>query len=453
MPPFGGETVQAVLYGVVHEAPEPLDRVRPGLPAALVRIVNRALAKDRLARYQQAEQMLAELRACKALLRTLAKPSLSIAEALARLVSPAAGSRARRVAAATAVVAVIGSVIVLAVISLRRGRVPLPEMRPRTLAQATSKPGIERFPVWSPDGRSLVYAGEAGAGRKLFVKRLDSGEERQITTGAGDDIQPEWSPDGGTILFVRSQQPDRRLEPGDVFGQYDGGDVWSIDLASGREARLVESAFNPAYSPDGTRIAVDASWAGPRSIWTLDGRGRNPQQITTDVSEAVVHLRPRWSPDGATDRLPEHGEDEVRRSGRGSRHEDPDMGDQRSPPGSRARLVALRSVHLLLVVPQRRAEPLAHRRVARGHPAGPLQQLTTGAGQDRRDHPLRDGARLAFTILRQNADLWTIPVWPATGRPSGPPAAGHRHHAGGQPRGLVPGRRGPSRSTPTAPAR
>jgi len=63
--PFGGETVQAVLYGVVNQAPEPLDRVRPGLPPALVRIVNRALAKDRLARYQQAEQMQAELRACR----------------------------------------------------------------------------------------------------------------------------------------------------------------------------------------------------------------------------------------------------------------------------------------------------------------------------------------------------------------------------------------------------
>jgi len=64
-PPFGGESVQAVLYGVVHEAPEPLGRAQTGLPAALVRIVNRALAKDRLARYQQAEQMLAELRACR----------------------------------------------------------------------------------------------------------------------------------------------------------------------------------------------------------------------------------------------------------------------------------------------------------------------------------------------------------------------------------------------------
>ena len=64
-PPFGKESLEAVLYAVVHQAPEPLDRVRPGLPPSLVRIVNRALAKDGRARYQQAEQMLADLGACR----------------------------------------------------------------------------------------------------------------------------------------------------------------------------------------------------------------------------------------------------------------------------------------------------------------------------------------------------------------------------------------------------
>ena len=63
--PFTADSLEAVLYAVVHRAPEPLDRVRAGLPAALVNIVNRALAKDVQARYQQAEQMLADLRACK----------------------------------------------------------------------------------------------------------------------------------------------------------------------------------------------------------------------------------------------------------------------------------------------------------------------------------------------------------------------------------------------------
>jgi TolB protein len=48
-----------------------------------------------------------------------------------------------------------------------------------------------------------------------------------------------------------------------------------------------------------------------------------------------------------------------------------------------------------------------------------LQQLTTGAGQDVQPAISRDGQRLAFSNLKQNADLWKLPV-SATGTPNGP---------------------------------
>ena len=63
--PFASESVQGILHGVLNRAPEPVERLRSGLPPALVHIVNRALAKDVLRRYQQAEQMLADLQACR----------------------------------------------------------------------------------------------------------------------------------------------------------------------------------------------------------------------------------------------------------------------------------------------------------------------------------------------------------------------------------------------------
>jgi TolB protein len=47
--------------------------------------------------------------------------------------------------------------------------------------------------------------------------------------------------------------------------------------------------------------------------------------------------------------------------------------------------------------------------------------LTTGAGQDVEPALSANTLRLAFTIRKQNADLWTLPVDPATGRPTGPP--------------------------------
>jgi serine/threonine-protein kinase len=63
--PFASESVQGTVHGVLNRAPEPVERLRPGLPPPLVRIVSRALAKDALRRYQQAEQMLADLQACR----------------------------------------------------------------------------------------------------------------------------------------------------------------------------------------------------------------------------------------------------------------------------------------------------------------------------------------------------------------------------------------------------
>src|SRR6185436_16242056 len=136
--------------------------------------------------------------------------------------------------------------------------------------------------------------------RKLILSEPAESSERQLTRGDCDDIHPAWAPDGRSLLFVRAFDAGARFEPADVFGRYTDmrGDVFSLELESGKETRLIENAFNPAWSPDGTRIAFDASWSGPRRIWVSDGRGRNAQQITTDDSEATAHVRPRWSPDG-----------------------------------------------------------------------------------------------------------------------------------------------------------
>ncbi len=63
--PFGGEYEQAVKEAILDEAPEPVERVREGVPGALARITARALAKEPGDRYQSAGEMLAELEAAR----------------------------------------------------------------------------------------------------------------------------------------------------------------------------------------------------------------------------------------------------------------------------------------------------------------------------------------------------------------------------------------------------
>ena len=62
-PPFRGETALAVAVQHVRNEPEPLDHVRPELPADLCRVVHKMLAKKLDERYANARDLLRDLRA------------------------------------------------------------------------------------------------------------------------------------------------------------------------------------------------------------------------------------------------------------------------------------------------------------------------------------------------------------------------------------------------------
>ena len=196
--------------------------------------------------------------------------------------------------------------------------------------------------------------------------------------------------------------------------------MWGVDVATGREVRLVENAANPCHSPDGARIAFDASWAGPRRIWVADARGRNPRQATSDASEAVLQTRPRWSPDGRHIVF-----QNIERTKFDLRVVDLSSGALSWVTNDHVQdICPVWSPSGFLYFSSYRSGGLNIWRIpvtARGEPSGVLQQLTTGAGQDVEAAVSRDGKRLAFTILRQNADIWRLPVSPETGQAAGPP--------------------------------
>jgi len=147
-------------------------------------------------------------------------------------------------------------VTILAVLSagyvFRKGSGETPPIRFPQSSSFSSPPRrvFTSFRLGRPTEKSFAYSREVNGFKKVFVKALQ-GEPQQLTAGSGDDIQPKWAPDGQSILFVRSTQPRGKLEPGDVFGQYEGGDIWKKDLASGKEEKFLDKAFNPSFSPDG----------------------------------------------------------------------------------------------------------------------------------------------------------------------------------------------------------
>ena len=53
--------------------------------------------------------------------------------------------------------------------------------------------------------------------------------------------------------------------------------------------------FDPAVSPDGTKIAFTSTRAGDPDIWVMNADGSNQQHLTTSTASDTD---PSWSPDG-----------------------------------------------------------------------------------------------------------------------------------------------------------
>ena len=293
--------------------------------------------------------------------------------------------------------------------------------QPFRFKQVTFDKGVEEYPTFSPDGLHLAYSGEVKGYRQIFFKNLESGEKTKLTSGSADNIQTAWSPDGENILFVRSNQPNGKLEPGDIFGVHSGGDIWMVDLESGKEIKILDDAFNPSYSPDGHRIAFDASWAGPRRIWISDNLGRNPQQVSFDSSESVDQIMPKWSPDGSNI---------VFQNKEGTKFDIKviDIFSKKMKWITNDRIQELNPVWSqsgkVIYFSSYRSGGLNIWRVPvseNGIPSGEVQQITTGAGQDVQLTVSTDGRQIAYSILRQNADIWKLPISLETGRSTGDP--------------------------------
>ena len=140
-------------------------------------------------------------------------------------------------------------------------------------------------PIWTKDGRFIIFSSMRGGSRTLWRVRAEGGMPEPVTAGAGEDVEPALSRDGHTLLYtnVRNRWEVRALDP-----------------ATGAQRVIVErrrQAIFPRVSPDGSQIALFGYGdVGDVQIFVMPVHGGPVQQVTH--GQGYINTFPRWAPDG-----------------------------------------------------------------------------------------------------------------------------------------------------------
>jgi Tol biopolymer transport system component len=374
--------------GHLTQAPEPVGRVRRGLPPALEQLVMRCLEKDPGDRWQRSDEMLA-------VLEGMSTPGDgTVAPAPGRGASRKRGRVLRGLAAVAALAA-------LALAAWWMSRPAAPRLTMGRASQLTTDPGLEISPAISPDGRLVAYAGGTSARMRIYLRPVGGGRTLALSDDTATvESQPAWSPDGERVLF---------LSRGGVYVASSlGGGVREV-VPPNPAARVVTAAWAPdgsaiaavradsvvLYAPDGTRqrhVAHSSelnscAWS-PMATWLacVSGNPRyldpgvffantGPSRIVliamddgrtvTVTDSASFNQHPRWSGDASRLYFVSNRE-------------------------------GTRDIYALSIRPD-------------GRPRGEPVRLTTGLNV----HSFsldRDERRLSYAVYQERANLWSLPI-------------------------------------------
>ncbi len=166
---------------------------------------------------------------------------------------------------------------------LRTRAVPLQA----TFTQVTALPGVEQFPTLSPDGQWIAFSGVGPAGLDIFLQSASGQIAINLTAdSSSDDDQPAFSPDGQRIAFRSSRE---------------GGGIFVMGRTGEAVRRVTRTGFNPSWSPDGTLLAyatervglMPLNWESVSELWVVPVEGGEARRLI-----AGDGVQPHWSPHG-----------------------------------------------------------------------------------------------------------------------------------------------------------
>jgi Tol biopolymer transport system component len=161
----------------------------------------------------------------------------------------------------------------------------LGDVRRGVVRRFTDAQGTQTSPVWTPDGRWLLYASEEPAFHVYRQSTSAADPPERLVDGPSDAVPSSVLPSGEGVLYTLSDPVTRN-------------DLWLLPLTGDRKARaIVKTRFDEAdahVSPNGRWLAYVSNESGRTEVYVQtfpDGGDRT--QVSIDGGD-----QPRWSADG-----------------------------------------------------------------------------------------------------------------------------------------------------------
>jgi Tol biopolymer transport system component len=126
-----------------------------------------------------------------------------------------------------------------------------------------------------------------GPHARIVTALPDGSHPAQVSFGPGEDSDPAYSPDGSRIAFASTRTG--------------GGDIYVMNADGTGVVRLTTNPLEegqPSWSPDGSRIAFTRCGSTNCNIWAMASTGANQLPVTNGPGNVDLETDPAWSPGG-----------------------------------------------------------------------------------------------------------------------------------------------------------